>query len=157
MRFELVATGDERASRRISRMARRSRRTRPALDDMVGVLLDAETRHFKAGARRWTKLTPGSIARKRRDRNPRVRANARRTLRGRGVLERALTERGAPGQYVRFTRDELVFGLQRGQGAAYYGRFHQGGKGVPKRIVLPKPNARTRRGLADVMRHHLTS
>ena len=149
MRFDLEIRGDEQASRRISKMAGRARRMRPALSDSADVLINAERRSFRS--RRWEPLAASTLEWRERQ------GTGKRVLHETGTLESALTVRGAPGQLLTFKKDTVTFGLKSGRAPAFYGRFHQTGQGVPKRVVIPKPTARTRREMAKIVKRHLTS
>lgn len=149
MKFELHTVGDKQAARRLSRLGARAQRSRPLLEEIVDELIEAERRHFRAG--RFTPLAASTRERKRRQRLP------MRVLEASGGMKRALTVEGAPGQLIVYRRHSVRFGVKGGRSPAYMARFHQKGRGVPKRIVVPKPTAQTRRRLGEVTRRHLTS
>lgn len=122
------------------------------LERIADELIEAEERHWRSGAGwRGKPLAQSTRERKRRQRLP------SKVLRETGGLEFALVVRGAPGQLLEFNRHEVRFGIKGGRSPVYYGRFHQKGRGVPKRIIVPEPTARTRKALAGVVRVHLTS
>lgn len=150
MRFELHTVGDKQAARRLSMLGDRADRSRPMLEEIADELIAGERRQFRTGAG-WPPLAASTRERKRRQHLP------AKVLHASGDLERALTTRRAPGQLLVFSRHQVRFGIKGGRAPAYYGRFHQKGKGVPKRIVVPAPTAQTRRAMAEVVRRHLTS
>jgi phage gpG-like protein len=96
---------------------------RAIADDLMA---DERRRFATRGFGRWQPDAPSTIKRK----------GNNKVLEQSGRLRRALTERSAPGQRLDISRTEMTFGLTPG-GAAYYGRFHQQGKGVPKRQLVP--------------------
>jgi phage gpG-like protein len=149
VRFELSTVGDKQAARRLASLGERAARSRPILEDIADELIQAERRQFRSGAG-WAPLAASTRARKRRQNLP------GKVLHATGDLERALTRRNAPGQLLVFNRHEVRFGIKGGRSPAYYGRFHQKGRGVPKRVVVPAPTAQTRRALARIVREHLT-
>jgi hypothetical protein len=151
MRIDVEETGARQAARRQTKISEHALDLRPALSDIVDkALIPAERRQFATGAG-WRPLAASTRARKRRQGLP------SRVMRAAGKLERVLTVRGAAGQLVDIDRTSVTFGIKGGRSDAYYGRFHQKGKGVPKRVVVPKPTRRTERDIAHVVRRHLMS
>lgn len=129
MRIEFAANVDG-AVLRLDSVGRRMVDARPAFRTIARDLMAGERQRFDTeGFGRWPRLDPDTIRRKRRS------GQSDRVLEASGRLRRALTSPGAPGQRLDIDRDQLRFGLQP-NGAAYYGRFHQVGKGVPKRRVV---------------------
>jgi phage gpG-like protein len=124
--IDVVVRGDQEAERLLERLGRRLEDGRPQLLALVDQLLALERLRFMGqGGARWRKLAASTVAKDRqqhRDPRPMI-------LTGR--LMRSLTERGAPDQFIEVTPGMLRFGTR-----VYYARFHQRGKGVPRRAVV---------------------
>lgn len=130
MRVTFDVKGLRPATARLEGVADRIEDPRPVFEAIARDLTVDERRRFDTqGFGQWPKLDPATIRRKlRKHQDPRI-------LHATGTLERALTSLGAPGQRLEISRTQLRFGLEP-VGAAYYGRFHQTGRGVPKRLVI---------------------
>lgn len=126
MQVDVVVRGDREAARLLDRLARRLDDDRPQLRGLLDQILWAERARFVAGTgRRWRRLAPSTLrkdAAEGRDPRPMIES---------GALMRSLTVERAPGQRVQLRPNELRFGT-----TIYYARFHQRGKGVPKRAVV---------------------
>lgn len=112
-------------------------------------LMIGEAKQFRSKAG-WAPLEESTKERKHRQ------GHDVSIMRETGAIERALTVRAAPGQRLDISRRELVFGLKGGRSEAFYGRFHQRGKGVPKRRVVVM-SRQTKRRTAQLVRRHLVS
>lgn len=145
MNLDLDVSGDERALRRLLRIAHGAESPRPFMDRVARLFLRETKGRWAASP--WAPLDPDTVRRKaRQGQDPRV-------LRATGALERALTVWRAPGQQLKIKPFELVFGLRHG-GTAYYGRFHQQGRGVPRREILsitPQMVRRVHQALRDFL------
>lgn len=146
MRLEIEVSGDEQAKRRFARIAHKAERTRPAMQQVADELIQGEREQWRNPG--WVPLAVSTRARKRRQHLP------AKPLRATGRLERALTVKGAPGQHLKVGDREVVFGLKGGRSDVFYGRFHQQGKGVPKRQVVVV-TTRTRQRIANAIERHL--
>lgn len=118
MRLDIEATGVTQAGERVTLIGDRARDPRPVLSEIADELLGAERRLFATG-RGWAPLKRSTVQRKARE------GLDPRPLHATGRLERALSVRGAPGQLLQITRDELRVGLPRGRSVAFYGRFQK--------------------------------
>jgi phage gpG-like protein len=102
-----------------------------------GLMADERRRFDTGGYGTWPVLDPVTVRAKA------AKGHSPRILEATGTLRRALTVEHAPGQRLEIGRTEMTFGLAT-NGAAYYGRFHQKGAGVPKRTVISvTPRQRT--------------
>jgi phage gpG-like protein len=146
VRLEVKVSGDEQAKRRFARIAHKAERTRPAMEQVADELLQGERAKWRNPG--WVPLAVSTRERTRRQQLP------EKPLRATGRLERALTVKQAPGQHLDIRDREVVFGLKGGRSDAFYGRFHQRGKGVPKREVLVV-STRTRQRIVNAIEHHL--
>lgn len=122
MRVDVEVRGDREASELVSRLARRMEDGRPALRGLVDLILEAEQERFAGRGQRWKRLAASTLRRKKGRGRPLVLT---------GELMRSLTVRGAPEQLVTITPRSLRFGTR-----VYYARFHQKGRGVPRRTVV---------------------
>ena len=130
MRMLVSTRGLEEAQRTLIQAGDRFKDGRPVFKVIAYDLLQIERRRFQtANNGRWKKLDPATIRQKARRGQPTA------ALQATGTLMRALTQPHAPGQQVTLKPEELRFGLTP-NGAAFYGRFHQKGQGVPKRILF---------------------
>lgn len=138
MRLALTVRGVDHAATHVIGIGERAVDARPAFEVIARDLMSDERRRFDSdGFGTWPKLDPDTIRRKR------ARNLSEQTLQATGALRRALTQKSAPGQRLEIGRSQMRFGLQP-SGAAYYGKFHQQGKGVPKRLVIAvTPRQRT--------------
>ncbi|HTE60166.1 MAG TPA: hypothetical protein VK631_07420 [Solirubrobacteraceae bacterium] len=152
MRFEIDVDGVLRNHKRIESLGERMLDLRPAGDRVLDELADAERRHFNSVP--WAPLAKSTRKRKQRQ------GTHGRTMRESGLLERTMTGRGAVarrhGQLNRRGRSSVLFGIKRGRVDIFYARFHQKGKGVPKRIIVPNPTAMTSVRIARVLLDHIT-
>jgi hypothetical protein len=135
VKVTIQVSGADSAGRHMRDLGDRLLDARPVFLDIVkSTILPAERRRFdSSGFGRWPRLDPDTIRRKSR------RGQPQRILEATGTLKRALTVLGASGQRLAIRPNELRFGLTP-NGAAYYGRFHQLGKGNPKRVVIGVQN-----------------
>src|SRR4051794_33037737 len=108
MPVQLLATGVREGARKLNLMAGRTRDARPAWDNVTDELLRDETRLFRTGAG-VKPIKTATVVRKRRDRDPRVRANAAKALVARGFLSDFLTSHRD--QPLQSTRSTMRFGL----------------------------------------------
>jgi phage gpG-like protein len=121
--LRIITTGDKAAAARLHRLGQKARFARPILTDIVDEIIEIQQDRWRKG--RFKKLAPSTLARKRRE------GQDPRPLRASGALMRSLTEDNAPNQTKIVRDDYLVFGT-----TLYYARFHNIGKGVPKRKPL---------------------
>jgi phage gpG-like protein len=126
----------------LDRLTRRLDDDRPQLLRLVDQLLEAERERFAGRGARWRKLAPSTVKQKRRDGDPRPMIHSGRTM-------RSLTVRGNPDQRIVIRRDSLTFGTR-----VYYARFHQKGKGVPKRTLVGLTRVQ-KQGVASELRRLL--
>jgi hypothetical protein len=152
VRFIVEASGVRRNRRRLESIAERVDDLRPVGDRVLDELADAEKRHWNSLP--WPPLARSTRERKRRQGLPPRRMHAT------GLLERTLTHRGRSaqrhGQLARRGKKSISFGIKRGRVDIFYGRFHQKARGVPKRIVVPKPTAMMRVAVARIVLDHAT-
>lgn len=145
MQVDVFVTGREQAVELVGRLAQRLEDGRPAFLRLIDRLLIFQRERFEGHGTRWRKLAPAT---RRLDRQQ---GRDPRTLVFTGALMRSLSVRGAPGQFLEVTADQLRFGTR-----IYYARFHKQGQGVPKRP--PAGLTRTQRvELVDHFRHLLFS
>lgn len=88
-------------------------------DHILDDTLTAERRLFQTGGG-WAPDKPATVARKRRDKDPRVRANANKTNVGTGQLRDFMTTRGAGAQPLKMDADELRIGIPGGRSDVFY-------------------------------------
>lgn len=126
MIVEVIVRGDDQAAALLDRLGGRLEDGTPALTSLVDTLLEIhQDRILHQRGVRWKKLARSTLRRDRAGgRDPRPMIDS-------GRLLRSLTVRGAPGQIVRVTPTSLRFGTN-----VWYARFHQQGKGVPRRTVV---------------------
>lgn len=150
MRVTIGVVGDDVAAARLNGVGARALNAAPVFELVARDLMADGRRRFDSnGFGRWPALDPQTIRRKsQRGQSPRV-------LEATGRLRAALTTPGAPGQRLDIGRDEMTFGLVP-NGAAYYGRFHQAGRGVPKRLVLSATTLR-RKQISDRVRSFIVN
>jgi phage gpG-like protein len=144
--------GDQELAAKLDALGARATNAKPMLENVLDDLLADERDRFSSnGYGRWKPLKPSTVRAKRRSRSAQTQANATRPLEATGRLRDALTQRGAPGQLLRITDTSARFGIAQ-RGSVYYGRFHQKGIGVPKRVVLqatPKRRKAIRQRVRD--------
>lgn len=138
MRVEIDVYGDVQVSRELLRFSDRAGDASPAFRSIADLLEHSEQRQFATGGRYasagWEKLKPETIRAKARSSDPTVRGNAKKILQATGALMESLTSdvEGIEGGAIRIIDDQqLIFGSQ-----VPYARFHQRGRGVPRRRVL---------------------
>jgi phage gpG-like protein len=137
--IDAVVHGDRQAEALIERLSRRL--AAPHLRGLVDQLLAAERERFAGVGPRWRPLAASTVARDvRGHRDP-------RPLVLTGTLMRSLTVRGAPHQIVRLTPSSLSFGT-----GLFYARFHQRGKGVPRRTVVGLTRVQRQSVVAELRR-----
>lgn len=137
MNLTVQATGVTAAGERVKGIDARAGDPRPVFGGIVDEFTAAERRLFSSG-RGIAPLKPATIARKLRDPDPRVRANANRRNVATGRLQHFLTTRGVSEQPLRLDRREVMFGIPPGRSAVYYGRAlaaHDRSPVVPARTV----------------------
>lgn len=151
MNLELDVTGVDRNRARFMGMARRADDLRGVGDKILDEFAAAERRHWNALP--WPPLKKSTRDRKRRQ------GLSPRRMHATGLLERTLTRVNetsrAHGLAARVGRDEIVFGIKGGHSDIYYGRFHQRGQGVPKRVVVPKPTRVTSHRISVFVLEHI--
>lgn len=138
MRIEIDVFGDKQVSRELLRFSDRAHDAEPAFQSIADLLEHSEEKQFRTGGRHasagWDKLKAATVKAKRRSDDPVVRRNADKILVATGALMESLTAdvQGVEGGAVRIVEPhQLIFGTQ-----LPYARFHQLGKGVPRRRVL---------------------
>lgn len=144
MRIDLTVKGDEVAAERLRHFAANAEEARPFFQTVSRILMDETGDRFRRRGPGWDPLDRDTIRQK-----AKVGKGQAGILRLTGALYRALTRFRAPGQRLDIGDTELVFGLDR-KGVAYYGAFHQTGKGVPQRRFLKK-TARTKRRIREAL------
>lgn len=124
MRVQIEAFGDVQVSRELLRFSERAEDASPAFRAIADLLRDSEQRQFAGGGRfasgGWAPLAAATKRSKRRNPNPRVRANAERILVATEALRDSLTKQHDPGHVELVGPRELVFGTQ-----SPAARFHQ--------------------------------
>jgi hypothetical protein len=144
--LELRAFGVEDAARRIDLLGDRTRAPTVLTlwSGLLEDLLGAERKLFRT-ERGWKDIKTVTIQRKGRDKDPRVRANNYKTLRGTGRLEDFLTHRGQGRQPLDFGANGFLLGIPRGQSPVFYGAIQKKrgrnpivSKGIAKRIAGPR-------------------
>jgi phage gpG-like protein len=132
VRFEFRTAGDTLISLEILRWGDRAVDARPAFEDIADMFRRTEKRRFDTrGDGTWQPLAASTTRQKLQSRNPTIRANAGRILVATGLLERSLTDKGAPEHLSIVQPQSLVFGS-----LVEYGGYHQKGEGVPVRKPL---------------------
>lgn len=119
---------------------------RPAFERIAGHML-ARGRERFATRPGWPPLDPDTLERKAELGQPST------PLVATGRLLAALTRRGGRGQRLQIDRNRLAFGLLP-NGAAYHGKFHQQGAGVPRRTILDF-DSRDHAAAVQAVRDHL--
>lgn len=147
MRVDIRVTGVRQAARRLDGLGDRAGDMRLAFHEIAGELMAGERRQFTSQSG-WRPLAASTRERKRRQ------GKSLRVLHDSGSLERALTTRGAPGQLLDVKPDSVRFGIKGGRSDVYYGRFHEHGKGVPRRQIVVVTR-RTARAFAPIIARHL--
>jgi hypothetical protein len=143
VQVDVLVRGDREAVEVVSRLARRLDDGRPALLGLVDRILYFQRERFEGRGARWRKLSPQTL------RLDREQGRDPRPLVLTGALMRSLTQRGAPGQFLEISSDELRFGTR-----IWYAKFHKAGQGVPKRA--PAGLTRVQRvELVERFRRHL--
>lgn len=152
MRFTVEAVGVWRQKRRLQSVSDRMRDMRPVGDEILDALADAERRHFRR--KPWPPLARSTRARKARQ------GLSHRPMYATGLLDRTLSNVSATskgnGLLTRRGKTSVTFGIKGGRADIFYGRFHQRGTGVPKRVVIPKPSALTRAEIGGIVLRHIT-
>jgi phage gpG-like protein len=149
--LDLEQRGASQAAARINRLADNAADSRGFFDKVAKILLRQSQDRWRRNGYGWTPLDPDTIRQKAK------RKQSGGILRATGALQKALTVWRAPGQKVVFASDHFIFGLKIGgesEREAFYGHFHQTGKGVPKRVVLKATQA-TRRNVRKALLDHL--
>ena len=149
--LDLEQRGATEAAARVNRLA-------DNYNDSYGFFLKVEQIFLKQSRARWSRNGYGW---KPLDADT-IRQKAKKhqsggILRATGALEKALTVWKAPGQKRYFGGEFFLWGLLIGGSKgrdAFYGHFHQKGKGVPKREVLKATQA-TRRNVKKALEEHL--
>lgn len=156
MIFELTEHGVAHARFSMLSMSRRARDARPAFERIASEVIAGEKVLF--ASRNVRPLAPSTVERKLRDRNPRVRSNARRARVGTGLLRSTLTSRGpaarAHGQILEIDRDGLRFGI-RGGSAVGYGILSQTGDSRQPRRQVIKLSRAARLHAKSILRDHI--
>lgn len=106
----------------VGRLERRLDDNRTALQGLVDRILYFQRERFEGRGARWRKLSKQTL------RLDREQGRDPRPLVLTGALMRSLTQRGARGQFLEISSNQLRFGTR-----IYYARFHKEGRGVPKR------------------------
>lgn len=141
VRIEAWIRGDERARRKLQRLAANADDLRPGWDKVLGRLRDEEIRIFGTrGYGKWPANSPRTIARKGGD----------TPLIDEGWLNHALTRQNARGGVSRRTRTRAVFGVND-RGKLFYARM------VGKRRPFIVPDDRAERIAVRTLIEHLES
>lgn len=138
MQVDVEVRGAREASELVARLARRMEDGRPALLGLVDLLLESEQERFAGRGQRWRALARSTIRRKHGRGRPLVLT---------GELMRSLTMRHAPGQSLTVTPTSIRFGTR-----VWYARFHQQGRGVPKRTIVGLTRVQKRSLVAELRR-----
>lgn len=134
-----------RAARKVRSIGDHAVDARPAMRDVIRILLEANTEWWTAAP--WPGLDPDTRKRKTREgKDPRV-------MRVTSTLQHALTVWGAPGQLLDVQRDEAKLGIES-RGVAYYGRFHHIGQSNPRRPLF-NLSERTKLRMTNAVRDYL--
>lgn len=130
MKISIEVRGDRSTVVQLRRFAENASDARPFFRHVGELLLEQSRRQWRSQSG-WAPLDRDTIRRKLREgQSPRI-------LRATGALERALTFWGAAGQKDVIRSNELVFGIDP-LGPVSYGIYHQEGRGVPRRPILPE-------------------
>lgn len=140
--IELSERGSREAAENLRGIGRRAMNARPVWDKLARWIMSYDAGRFRAQP--WKPLDADTVRQK----------GNKRILRLTGTLERALTIWHAPGQTLDIEDDAMRFGLDP-RGVAYYGAFHQLGKGVPVRKVLDLPPRAASRRAGELLLDHL--
>ena len=142
MRIDVDVIGDDAAARMLRAVGRRAIDVSPVWRRVAGVIMRRARDRFTA--QHWRPLDADTIKRK----------GHARILHDTGRLQRALTVWNADGQRFYTDPDQMVFGLSP-RGPAYYGAFHQHGRGVPRREVVPGMSPRDISQVKDALAEHI--
>lgn len=93
-------------------------------NDILDETLVAERRLFST-ARGWPDTKDATKARKRRDKDPQVRANADKVNVASGAMRDFMTTRSPSAQPLKMDADELRIGIPGGRSDIFYARFQQ--------------------------------
>lgn len=149
MKPSLKLTGEERTARHLRDTGDKALDLRPALRRVGVEFARGEERLFQS-QKGWPPLALSTRARKRRQGLP------LRAMRATGLLERTLTSKTAmPGRLMRVNRSSITFGIAGGRSPIYYGRFHNEGKGNPKRSLVVGDDQLVRTRAMGVLRDHV--
>jgi hypothetical protein len=140
--------GDAIAADALVAIGERAFKTRPLMEQSVGVLQNQQARRIESAP--YEPLTEETTARKVRElENPEIFRDESRFIKGEPTrhaddLYQAVTSTTHPGQLRRVTRASATFGLKSaGNGPLFYARFVQNVKGKKRRILAISPaNAR---------------
>lgn len=123
--FAVEVEGAEKATYDLEQLGVRARDIRPAARTVRRVFTRSEETRFSRQGPGWPPLADTTRERKRREHlDPRV-------LRAKQVLYRSLASPQAALQLDRHGRQEFEFGTE-----VPYARFHEVGRGVPKRKLI---------------------
>lgn len=143
--LSVKAKGDDVASRHLTELAKRGEDPRPAFRQVVEDVRGAEADWFgSGGAGTWPPLAASTLEAKARAGYPSS------ALVATGALQRSLTIKRGKGAVRSISKRQLRFGTK-----LYYGRFHDTGKGSPRRRVMIPLDAQARRAMVKDVRDHM--
>lgn len=152
-RVEIEVVGLREAAEHIEAMGFRTKFARPAMLRIQYVMLEQEAVQWHRQIR-WRRLAKSTVKRKARQRlDPRI-------LRAKGTLEKTMVINSplsrARGQLWEIDETTARFGIKGGKVDIFYGRFHQRGAGVPKRVIVPRPNRESKRRMRGIVAEWVT-
>jgi phage gpG-like protein len=143
--FGLTTTGTQNSAAVLNSIGGRGADARPAWP-AIFKLMQADTgqRFDRGGEGDWQKLAEATIdAKARKHQDPRI-------MRASGALYKSLTGDRGRGALRRKSRYQLTYGT-----SVFYARFHQLGKGVPKRELITVDAALARR-IVDALERYVS-
>jgi phage gpG-like protein len=143
--FGLTTTGTQESAAVLNSVGGRGADARPAWP-VIFKLMQADTaeRFNRDGEGDWQKLAASTIdAKARKHQDPRI-------MRASGALYKSLTGDTGRGALRRKSRYQMRYGT-----SVFYARFHQTGKGVPKRELITVDAALTRQ-IVDALERYVS-
>jgi phage gpG-like protein len=133
--FGFTTTGTQKSAAVLNSIGGRGADARPAWPSIFKLMqADTAERFNRDGEGDWQRLAEATIdAKARKHQDPRI-------MRASGALYKSLTGDRARGALRRKSRYQMRYGT-----TVFYARFHQMGKGVPKRELITVDAALTRR------------
>jgi hypothetical protein len=127
LQVDVTLTGTRRSTELFERLESNLRDDKQLLS-IVDTLIDAQQDRFAGRGVRWKRLSPSSLRQHAKE------GVGPQPLVLTGALRDSLTRKGDPNMRVELRPGNLRFGSR-----IFYARFHQKGKGVPRRTVVGVP------------------